>query len=252
MRLLSANANGSFTLTTFAGNQIPSYAILSHTWEEDDQEVTFQDITTASASNKMGYRKIQFCRGKAETDGLRYFWVDSCCIDKSSSSELTEAINSMFRWYQDAAKCYVYLSDVVKPLWTSAFMQCRWFTRGWTLQELLAPRTVEFFTRDGEWIGDKVSLERQIHEITGIAVRALQGIPLAQISNEERRAWSANRQTTIEEDQAYCLLGIFGIHMPLIYGEGKRNAFRRLQEEIDKASSEDVHSKLADTIWRTR
>jgi hypothetical protein len=257
MRLLSASPGG-FKLTKFHHNQIPSYAILSHTWDVDDQEVSFEDLINATGSSKKGYRKIQFCAQRAEIDGLRYFWIDSCCIDKSSSAELSEAINSMFRWYQDAAKCYVYLSDVSmhecseaessRPPWESAFAQSRWFTRGWTLQELLAPRLIEFFSLDHGRIGDKASLEQKISEITRIPIQALQGSPLNQISKEERRSWSANRLTTIEEDQAYCLLGIFGIHMPLIYGEGKRNAFRRLQEEIDKVSSIIAPGGLRNTI----
>jgi hypothetical protein len=156
MRLLSSNADGSFSLNRFTGNNIPSYAILSHTWEADDQEVTFHDLMNHLGISKKGYRKIQFCGEQAKRDGLQYFWVDSCCIDKSSSAELQEAINSMFRWYRDAAKCYVYLSDVStgkhswssERLWEVGFRQSRWFTRGWTLQELLAPRSVEFFSQD--------------------------------------------------------------------------------------------------------
>jgi len=117
--------------------------------------------------------------------------------------------------------------------WEPAFRQSRWFTRGWTLQELLAPQSVEFFSRDGKLLGNKGSLEQQIHEITGIAVKALQG-HLSQFSDDERRMWAAKRETTIEEDQVYCLLGIFDVYLPLIYGEGKKHAFRRLQDEIDR------------------
>ena len=218
MRLLE-NTDGSFGLTKFVANEIPSYAILSHTWDADDQEVTFQDMINGVGSGKRGYKKIKFCGKQAQKDGLRYFWVDSCCIDKSSSAELQEAINTMFRWYRDTARCYVYLSDVSagkhsrssKPRWESTFKRSRWFTRGWTLQELLAPRSVEFFSRDEKRLGDKVSLELQIHEVTGIAVQALQGSPLSQFSVEDRMSWAARRETTVEEDQAYCLLGIFGM-----------------------------------------
>jgi hypothetical protein len=245
MRLLSSNADGGFSLTIFTSNNIPSYAILSHTWEADDQEFTFHDLVNRLGSSKDGYRKIQFCGEQAKRDNLRYFWVDSCCIDKTNSVELQEAINSMFRWYQDAAKCYVYLSDVStgnhsrssEILWELAFRQSRWFTRGWTLQELLAPRSVDFFSRDGKLLGDKSSLEQQIHEVTSISVRALQGDTLSQFSYDERTAWAANRKTTIEEDQVYCLLGIFDVYLPLIYGEGKKHALRRLQDEIDRRSS---------------
>jgi len=246
MRLLSSNADGSFSLTGFIGNDIPSYAILSHTWEADNQEVVYDDLINNLGSVKKGYKKVQFCGERAKRDGLRYFWVDSCCIDKSSSAELQTAINSMFRWYKNAAKCYVYLSDVSTNntsqfsddiLWESAFSKSRWFTRGWTLQELLAPHSVEFFSQDGTRLGNKDSLEDQIHKITGIAVEALQG-HLSQFSNDERRNWAANRQTTIEEDQVYCLLGIFNVYLPLIYGEGKEHAFRRLQDEIDRRSGD--------------
>jgi hypothetical protein len=245
MRLLSANADGSFSLTSFFGKPSPSYAILSHTWDADDQEVTFHDLTNALGSGKSGYKKIQFCSEQAKKDGLQYFWVDSCCIDKSSSAELSEAINSMFRWYLDAAKCYVYLSDVStgkhsrssKLLWEPAFMQSRWFTRGWTLQELLAPRSVEFFSRDAKRLGNKDSLEQQIHKITGIAIDALQG-HLSQFSDDERMSWAKIRETAREEDQAYCLMGIFNVYLPVIYGEGKRNALERLREAINKRSSD--------------
>jgi hypothetical protein len=245
MRLLNVDADGSLSLTTFIGNKIPSYAILSHTWEADNQELTFQDLQNGIGSSKASYRKIQFCREQAQKDGLQYFWVDSCCIDRSNITELSEALNSMFRWYWNAAKCYVYLSDVSKDdldliTWTSqvpyesAFRASRWFTRGWTLQELLAPRSVDFFTKEGMHLGDKKSFELQIHETTGIALAALRGHPLPQFSVKERMSWAEGRKTTWEEDQAYCLLGIFNVHLPLIYGEGKMNAFIRLQEEIEK------------------
>jgi hypothetical protein len=148
----------------------------------------------------------------------------------------------MFRWYRKAAKCYVYLSDVAgsQPQWQSTFMQSMWFTRGWTLQELLAPQTVEFFSYDNVRLGDKVSLEYQIHKVTGITVRALQGMSLSQFSLDERLQWMVNRKTTIEEVFVYCLLGLLNIHIPLLYGEGIENAFFRLLEEINKRS--DVYT----------
>jgi len=147
MRLLHANDDGSFSLTSFTGNNIPIYAILSHTWEADEHEFVFQDQKDGTGRNKRGYRKVQFCSQQAQKDNLRYFWVDSCCIDQSSSAELSTAINSMFRWYRNAAKCYVYLTDVSTSEhsqspdlpWKAAFSGSRWFKRGWTLQELLAP-----------------------------------------------------------------------------------------------------------------
>jgi hypothetical protein len=157
---------------------------------------------------------------------LKYFWVDTCCIDKSSSAELSEAINSMFRWYQKATRCYVYLSDVsirkrkasdTSAVCTreSAFRASKWFTRGWTLQELLAPRSVEFYSREGKSLGNKRTLKQQIHEITGVPATAL-------------------RETTRGEDKAYSLFGIFDVQMPLLYGEGEVKAFLRLWEAIDR------------------
>jgi hypothetical protein len=182
MRLLVYNSDGVFSLMQFF-DDIPLYAILSYTW--GPQEVTFGDIMNGNGTSKTGFDKIRFCGEQARRDGLQYFWVDTCCIDKTSSAELAEAINSMFRWYRDAAKCYVFLSDVLRPTavdredrshqlpWESAFRASRWFTRGWTLQELIAPALVDFFSKDRERLGDKNSLERLICEITGILSRAL-------------------------------------------------------------------------------
>jgi hypothetical protein len=253
MRLLKRENAGwfsltacKFSLTEFAGDSIPNYAILSHTWGADGEEVTFQDLVKGTGKSKAGYKKLRFCGEQAARDGLLYFWVDTCCIDKANNTELQEAINSMFRWYRDAVKCYVYLSDVSKYesdknsqlsqfTWESGFRKSRWFTRGWTLQELIAPKSVEFFSLEGEQLGDKKSLEGQIHEITGISVEALQSIsPLSHFSVDERMSWAENRKTTRKEDKAYSLLGIFGIHMPLIYGEEEENAFIRLRKEIGK------------------
>ncbi|KFY30276.1 hypothetical protein V494_08201 [Pseudogymnoascus sp. VKM F-4513 (FW-928)] len=244
MRLLEFQSDGEFSLTGDLIDNIPSYAILSHTWGADIEEVNFRDLTDRTGKNKAGYNKIRFCGEQARRDGLKYFWVDTCCIDKSNNAELAEAINSMFRWYQNAAKCYVYLSDVstndhdyVDPslqLWQSDFRKSRWFTRGWTLQELIAPLSVEFFGSDGKRLGDKKSLERQLHEITGIAVLALQGTAITSFSIKERMSWAKSRETKRAEDKAYSLLGIFGIQMTLIYSEGAENAFRRLREELYK------------------
>jgi hypothetical protein len=247
MRLLELKSNGELNLTKNLINNIPSYAILSHTWGEDDEEVTFKDLAERSGERKAGYRKIQFCGEQAARDNLRYFWVDTCCIDKSNNTELFEAINSMFRWYRDATRCYVYLADVStnghekidasSRLWEPAFRRSRWFTRGWTLQELIAPPSVEFFSLEGKPLGDKKSLERQVHEITGIAIQALQGNALSEFSVAERMLWAETRKTTQEEDKAYSLLGIFDICMPLIYGEGVKSAFRRLRGEISALGS---------------
>ncbi|KAF7513224.1 hypothetical protein GJ744_010620 [Endocarpon pusillum] len=246
MRLLEYTDEDGLALTKdFIGeDKIPPYAILSHVWE-DGQEVTFTDVSDGIGKDKTGYSKIRFCKQQAGNDGLQYFWVDTCCIDKTNHVELQGAINSMFRWYQDAEKCYVYLSDVwtkkrkasdniSESTWENAFRGSRWFTRGWTLQELLAPRSVEFFSREGKKLGNKSTLERQIHEITGIDILALRGTPLSKFGIDERLSWAKNRQTTWKEDRAYSLLGLFGIYMPLIYGEGEENAFKRLRKKINR------------------
>jgi hypothetical protein len=244
MRLLAYNNEGEFSLADFF-DDVPEYAILSHRWGAE--EVTFKDLMDGTGKSKAGYGKIQFCGEQARRDGLQYFWVDTCCIDKSNNTELAEAINCMFRWYQGATKCYVYLSDVSRPPfdiddksnelpWEATFRKSRWFTRGWTLQELIAPASVEFFSKEGELLGNKASLERHICEITGIPVKALRRGSLSDFSVTERMSWSEKRETTRREDIAYSLLGIFDINMPLIYGEGREKALKRLREEIDKAS----------------
>ncbi|KAF1811768.1 HET-domain-containing protein [Eremomyces bilateralis CBS 781.70] len=257
MRLLKLNGNGGFILETF-GTTTPPYAILSHTWGSDSDEVTFKDVVDGTGKNKAGYQKLVFCGDQAKSDSLSYFWVDTCCIDKSDTHELTKAINSMFRWYQNATRCYVYLSDVSVRTqdgqathieWESSMRNSRWFERGWTLQELLAPKIVEFYSRDHVRLGDRKSLERHICEKTGIALEALQGRPLHGFSVEEKFRWIEKRKTTEEEDMAYCLLGIFDVFLPLIYSEGKENAMRRLRREIkDSKHKSRSYEKLSRTI----
>jgi hypothetical protein len=260
MRLLHCSDTGEISLTkSFVGDDtIPPYAILSHTWT-DGHEVTFQELTNGDGKGKSGYDKIKFCGQEAKRDGLQYFWVDTCCIDKLNLVELQEAINSMFRWYRNAAKCYVYLSDVSTAEWKAgdgfseytwkmAFRESRWFTRGWTLQELLAPRSVEFFSKEGKQLGNRRTLKRQLHNITGIAILALRGAPLSEFGIKERLLWARGRQTTRNEDKAYSLFGIFGICMPVLYGEGEKNAFKRLQREIDIASNSPHRKKAASRL----
>jgi hypothetical protein len=243
MRLLASDSDGKLILTKdlFGSQaQIPPYAILSHTWH--DQEVTFEDVQHDSETvrRKSGYKKIEFCIRQARRENLVNVWVDTCCICKTDSTELQTALNSMFRWYRDADVCYVYLSDVSKSdgdpesVWNRSFQESRWFTRGWTLQELLAPRKLLFFSQEGSYLGDKQSLESQIHEITGIPLPALQGAPLSSFSVDERLSWIKGRQTTREEDKAYSLFGLFDTFMPLMYGETEERAFIRLRRTIDE------------------
>ncbi|KAK5189284.1 hypothetical protein LTS03_011644 [Exophiala xenobiotica] len=197
MRLLKISDRGELSFTDYLTTDIPPYAILSHTWGTDQEEVTFKDFIDGRAKNKEGYTKIQFCADQARKDGLRHFWIDTCCIDKTDPAELSEAIVSMFRWYASAARCYVFLDSVTAckrdsvgntQIW-EAFRNSRWFTRGWTLQELLAPKRVGFYSRDRVFLGDKDTLKHVIHEITGIPIAALHGSPLADFTPEERMRW---------------------------------------------------------------
>ena len=213
--------------------------------------MTFTELETDAGRQKLGYKKIQFCAEQARRDGIEYFWVDTCCIDKTNQVELSRAITSMFRWYQQAEKCYVYLSDVSSrkrsrnnvsnKAWESSFQSSRWFGRGWTLQELLAPRVVQFFSRDQDSLGDKTTLATQIHKITTIPLDALSGTDLARFPIEERIRWTEKRQTKETEDKAYCLLGIFDVYLLFHYGEGD-NAWRRLRREIQDRYGRDIDS----------
>ncbi|KAH5983399.1 hypothetical protein HBI84_247440 [Parastagonospora nodorum] len=254
MRLLHFDQSGRLCLTKdLSEDELSSYpyAILSHTWGTDDEEMTFTDLTQGTRHTEVKYEKLRFCGKQAAHDGLHYFWVDTCCIDKSSSAELSKAITSMFRWYGGAVKCYVYLTDVSTrsiestyesaPSWEPAFRSSRWFKRGWTLQELLAPRSVEFFDSEGTRLGDKKSLEQMLHDITKIPPRALCNDPLEEFSVEERMSWAQDRETKHSEDKAYSLLGVFDVSMPLIYGEGEDKALDRLQREIQR---EDIIARL--------
>ena len=224
----------------FPANQIPAYAILSHTWGED--EVLFADMERGSAEGKAGYKKIRHACRQAAGNGFDYIWIDTCCIDKSSSAELSESINSMYSWCEAARICYAYLADVPANVDTeilhSEFANSRWFKRGWTLQELIGPSDLVFFSREWIEIGTKSTLCNVLAEITGINVGILTGVvDLESISMAKRMSWASHRATTRIEDIAYCLMGLFDVNMPLLYGEGDK-AFIRLQEEIMKHSND--------------
>ena len=228
----------------------PAYAILSHRWRHG--EVQFEDIRKDDACSLMpGYAKIKRCCAQAVQDGLEYVWVDTCCIDKQSSAVLSESLNSMFAWYKAARVCYAYLDDVscdeVLDEENASFEDSEWFGRGWTLQELLAPETLYFFAEDWTMIGSKISLASTVARITGIHEDVLlYPERLYFFSIATRMSWAARRRTTKDEDMAYSLMGIFDVHMPIIYGEGGKKAFSRLQHEIIKASNDQ--SIFA---WRT-
>ncbi|KAK0648712.1 heterokaryon incompatibility protein-domain-containing protein [Cercophora newfieldiana] len=244
MRLLNTT---TIRLEEFNEAICPPYAILSHTW--GDEEVSFQEMQLEKHPIwKAGYPKIiETCREALEHH-LHYAWIDTCCIDKSSSAELSEAINSMFQWYAKASICFAFLSDI--PVGVDPFetMNSRWYTRGWTLQELIAPRIILFYNSDWEMIGSRDDLRYKISASTGIDAHFLRDhipdihLELSSASIAQRMSWAAGRQTTRTEDMAYCLLGIFGINMPLLYGEGER-AFIRLQEEIIRHTND--HSIFA-------
>ncbi|KAL8341599.1 hypothetical protein RB598_003502 [Gaeumannomyces tritici] len=261
----------------FFGAPVPPYAILSHTWVEGE-EVDFQEMTRYGGAldrgnstdsegvctcacpcqslisdivrRRPGHEKIvRICRLARERN-IKWAWVDTCCIDKSSSAELSEAINSMYRWYNQARVCFVFLADLASHSEPTelegALGRCRWFTRGWTLQELIAPVAIEFYNRHWKKVGSHATLQSALAKASGIrnltfgdrsffrnrGARALQDVAVA-----ERMSWASKRQTTRVEDVAYCLMGIFDINMPLLYGEGDK-AFQRLQEEILKRSND--------------
>ncbi|KAI1865370.1 uncharacterized protein JN550_008418 [Neoarthrinium moseri] len=283
MRLINVR---TLEFEEFVGRDKPPYAILSHTWEDrevsfsqyrdwrrnhcrlveeiqhedlgreaqhewqivvlSDLAIDWDELIRDNAEHGPGLTKILNCAKEATKDGCGYIWVDTCCIDKSSSAELQEAINSMFRWYEEAYTCYAYLSDVTSSdiqADGSSFTKSRWFKRGWTLQELLAPSEVYFYNKNWTSIESRSKLSLKIEDITGIKSVYLRlgntGLTRSKVikraSVAQRMSWAAGRETTREEDIAYCLLGLFGIHMPMLYGEGDR-AFRRLQEEIMRNS----------------
>jgi hypothetical protein len=246
MRLLNTT---TLQLETFR-SKIPEYAILSHTWGKSWDEVSFPDITEYKLKDQMrekpGFRKVKYLCDQAKEDGFEYAWIDTCCIDKSDPAELSLSLNSMFTWYRESAVCYTYLTDVPsddKPeLKDSKFAKSKWFTRGWTLQELIAPQYLVFYSEDWKEIGTKASLRGTISQITGIDERVLVVRYNGQVSVAQRMCWAAKRETSRIEDRAYSLLGIFGVHMIANYGEGE-NAFRRLQLEI--MSSSNDHSIFA-------
>ncbi|PIL24779.1 hypothetical protein GSI_12665 [Ganoderma sinense ZZ0214-1] len=270
MRLLDTIA-GQF-IEVFNLRRRPRYAILSHTWSLEGEQ-TYQELKTIQESYfpagscppndaraqpssgsqlspwppqssdsiwddpRLSPKIFKACQ-TARLNGYRYIWIDSCCIDKSSSSELSEAINSMYMWYRNAGMCYVYLADVPGLSYLalsapySAFRTSRWFARGWTLQELLAPQRIVFLSQTWSALGTKVTLKKALEEITGISGEVLLcEVPLDRISVARRMSWAAARETTRVEDRAYSLFGIFDVNLPTLYGEGDR-AFQRLQEEI--------------------
>ncbi|KAL8690236.1 MAG: hypothetical protein Q9218_004274 [Villophora microphyllina] len=275
MRLLNTRTR---RLSQFFDEQRPPYAILSHTWGME--EVSMQDLeelhkqfeiedlhgdslqsppASSSVSSRAGWRKIEASYDQALHDRLSWIWVDTCCIDKTSSAELSEGINSMFAWYKGSTVCYAFLSDVdaaAEDVFASksAFSASRWFTRGWTLQELLAPRRLGFFNSSWQAISQPTSRSRLfelISEITRVPTAYLQGLDVREATIGMRMSWASRRATTRKEDVAYCLLGIFDINMPLLYGEGMK-AFSRLQKEIMKRTFDNTILAWGFLTWDQR
>lgn len=244
MRLLHTR---TLHLKLFNPNQAPDYVILSHRWGEE--EVVFDDflsgdITSSDhpARRKEGFRKILGACSLAVKDDYEWIWIDSCCIDKSSSAILQESINSMWSYYANSNICYVYMSDVPDEAagWTAQFSNSKWFTRGWTLQELIAPCLVEFYAENWAAIGTKIQRCEEIADKTFINTAILLDPKLVeQESAASRMSWAAHRQVTREEDETYSLLGLFQVNMPMLYGEGRAKAFARLQEAIYNATRDD-------------
>ncbi|KAH6665915.1 heterokaryon incompatibility protein-domain-containing protein [Plectosphaerella plurivora] len=290
MRLLHTT---SYQLETFLGSDIPVYAILSHTWGAD--EFVFEDLKIPISDQlqkpKRGLRKVFKACALAVEDGFDYIWIDTCCIDKSSSAELSEAINSMFKWYRKASQCYVWLEDVDALAGEASlgddFENSNWFRRGWTLQELIAPHEVTFYDSSWTMISDRFSLADRLSKMTGIKKGILrrrhdrdgdqerdreryfrQRSKWAKSKSKNpidfdasrchfcrdddrlehrlwttpvamRMSWAAERRTSRAEDEAYCLLGLFDVNMPLLYGEGRKKAFRRLLTEILQQNKAD-------------
>ncbi|KAK7962096.1 HET-domain-containing protein [Apiospora aurea] len=233
--------------TAFQEGGKSKYGILSHGWLREEDEVKYNELShPGNARDKKGYFKIIQTCGLAKQENLRSVWLDTCCIDKSSSAELQESINSMYTWYEESAECYVYLKDTDLDLMPPSKVeigQDEWFERAWTLQELVAPKTIKFYDKNWRYIGDKHGLKQQIHERTGISIKLLGNeARLEDFSIAERMSWAAGRKRAVIEDRAYSLFGLFSVSLPMLYGE-RENAFLRLQEEIIKTS--DDHSIFA-------
>lgn len=230
---------GQLKLCSFDGSDVPKYAIFSHRWTKE--EVLFADVLQGTAKQKEGYEKLKGAILRTRKDGHAYLWADMCCIDKSSSAELSESINSMWTYYREAAVCYAYLADVTclqrDTEYSTQFASSTWFTRGWTLQELVAPAVVLFYNHTWTFLSDKTTLHAAISKITGIDQKHLSG-DLIGASVSKRMSWASRRTTQRKEDMAYCLMGLFAVNMPLLYGEGDQ-AFIRLQRAIMETSDDE-------------
>ena len=243
---------------------VPKYAVASHRWKTGT-EATIKDVRNKWKTDKDGYRKVEgFAKYvRKHVCHVEWLWIDTCCVNQDSSQEVTEAVNSMFRWYSDAEVCLAYLADISDAGNESEFRRSEWFRRGWTLQELLAPQMVVFlsaswdvigyrggdgWTRSGNQVAGGRALEAAISTITGIPESVLHNYARSMsFSTGERLSWISGRKTTKEEDMSYSLLGIFNVTMPVIYGEGAKRARERLMEEIRKRTI-SIHGQSSHEI----
>ncbi|KAI6028003.1 hypothetical protein BKA83DRAFT_4490519 [Pisolithus microcarpus] len=218
------------------------YAILSHAWRVGETH-HFHDVGTESVRIQPGYEKVEMCCELARQDGLDYVWIDTCCADANSSAARTETAMSAYTWFQQAQVCYTYLDDVdgsEDPReGYSTFRHSRWFKRAWTLQELLAPKHVFFFAKDWTMIGTKGGLSSVISSMTGIHKDALEypeRVPRFSVAT--RMSWAKGRMSTKEEDKVYAVMGLFGVNLPILYGEGETKTFLKLQNEIIRTTDD--------------
>lgn len=267
MRLINVH---TLEFSEYSSN-VPKYAIASHRWKAGT-EAMIKDIRNKQNTDKDGYVKVEgFAKYVREhVRHVEWLWIDTCCVNQESSQEVTEAVNSMFRWYSNAEVCLAYLADVSNAEDEREFRCSEWFRRGWTLQELLAPQMVVFLSASWELVGHKGgdgwtrsgsqiacgrALEATVSTITGVPECILHNYTRSMsFSIEERLSWIRSRDTTKEEDMSYSLLGVFDVTMPVIYGEGAERARQRLTEEILKASATihsdpSQHTRPRDVLW---
>lgn len=225
-----------------SGSRLPARSLSDGDEEcppyEEVEETSTEDQSTArSLRARHGYQKILKIAEHCRVSQIGFFWIDTCCIDKSNGMEVSEAVLSAYKWYREATVCFVYLADVpptdALADRDSVFRRSWWFTRGWALVELLAPTARVWFDQDWNFIFPESPL---ISEITGIDAGYLEGANLELACVAKRMSWAAHRHTTKREDVAYCLMGIFGISMSVLYGEGPEKAFIRLQRKILKTT----------------
>ncbi|KAK6435197.1 hypothetical protein LTR95_008617 [Oleoguttula sp. CCFEE 5521] len=220
------------------------YAILSHRWHA--KEISYQQLESAEKIARSitlpHFAKIQSACAKAASLGYQWLWIDTCCINKQDNAELTESLNSMYKWYNvDHITAKGPTPFAVAATDESKVPESEWFTRGWTLQELLACKTARFYDVNWDEIGTKATLALDLQRITRIEAGYLhhrKSLHLASIAT--KLSWACDRVTTRPEDKVYSLVGLFDVYLPIQYGEGLKKAFRRLQLELLTTPDESI------------